>query len=297
MANYTDDEIYQMLDSGKSYSQLQVEYNIGGGTLTRYKRKRELKKEMGQEFTPPHSPNNEGRIISVAPCRKKSITLVIPDLHCPYEHPDALAFLKAVKDKFCPTNYVCLGDEIDAMGFSKYPRDPDSINPGKELAEAIEHFIPFYREFPNMLVCESNHTVRPWKQAFLAGLPAAFLPSIATALNAPDGWVWANRHEVDGVIFIHGDPYGGAQAHMKWMRAFKQSVAIGHIHGHAGVNYEGELFGMNTGCLIDQKAICFKYAKNMPIPVNLGCGLIMGGKSAYFIPMILDENQRWIGVL
>lgn len=292
---HSKEDIYRMLDSGKSYSELTALFGIGGSTLTRYKKMRE--KEMGADYMPNPQVSTNERIASVSPHREKSTTLVIPDLHCPYEHTDALAFLCAVRNAYKPTNYVCLGDEIDAMGFSKYPRDPDAVNVGKELSEAIEHLLPFYREFPDMLVCESNHTVRPWKQAFLAGLPAAFLPSIATALNAPDGWVWANRHEVDGVIFIHGDPYGGAQAHMKWMRAFKQSVAIGHIHGHAGVNYEGELFGMNTGCLIDQKAICFKYAKNMPIPVNLGCGIIIDGKTAFFIPMILDKEARWIGTL
>lgn len=226
------------------------------------------------------------------------IVLAIPDLHCPWQHQDALAFLIAVRDTYHVTKTVCLGDEIDAMGYSRYPQDPDAPNQSKELELAIEQLLPFYRAFPDMLVCESNHTIRPWKKAFEAGLPKSFLPTVARVLRAPDGWTWHNQIEVDGVLYIHGDAgSSGFTAHIQYMRKFKQSVVIGHIHSYAGVNYEGELFGVNSGCLIDADAICFKYAKNMPIPVSLGCTVVKYGKQAQFIPMILDENKRWIGKL
>lgn len=224
------------------------------------------------------------------------VVLVIPDLHCPFQHPDALAFLKSVKAKIQPTKFVCLGDEIDAHAFSRYPKDPDGLGPGKEMAAAIEALIPFYLEFPEMLVCESNHTVRPWKVAFENGLPASFLPAVATYLNAPDGWVWKNYHMIDGVRYFHGDSgRSGQYAHIHYVKAFKKSCVIGHIHSYAGVNYEGELFGMNTGCLIDETAYCFKYAKNMATKPNLGCGVVFGGKKAVFFPMITDEHGRWVG--
>jgi len=229
---------------------------------------------------------------------KQSVVLVIPDMHHPFCHPDALSFLKAVKARFMPSKFVCLGDEIDACAFSKYPQDPDGMNAGQELKAAIESLTPFYLEFPDMLVCESNHTVRPWKQAYLAGLPASFLPSVAKALNAPDGWVWAGRHMIDDVLYIHGDNgKSGAYAHVNYMKQRKGSVVIGHVHSYAGVNYEGDHFGMNTGCLIDKTAYCFKYAKNMLNSVNLGCGIVINGKAAYFLPMHLDENDRWTGKL
>lgn len=227
---------------------------------------------------------------------KDSIVLAIPDLHCPFEHPDALSFLKAVKKKFVPTTVVCLGDEIDAHAFSRYMPDPDGDGPGQELARSIEHLIPFYKEFPEVLVCESNHTVRPWKKAFDAGLPQAFLPTYSKLLDAPDGWVWKPRHIVDGVMYVHGDNgKSGAYAHQNYVKAFKQSVVIGHMHSHAGVQYDSSLFGMNTGCLIDKVAYAFKYAKNMATNVNLGCGLIINGEVAHFIPMRTNEEGRWIG--
>ncbi len=227
-----------------------------------------------------------------------SVVLAIPDLHCPFEHPDALAFLKAVKERYKPDVVVCLGDEIDAHAFSRYPMDPDGLSAGQELKASIEHLQPFYRLFPNMLVCESNHTVRPWKKMFDNGIPAAFLPTYSTILQSPDGWKWAGYWEIDGVRYMHGDAgKSGQYAHINYMKALKKSVVIGHIHSYAGVNYEGDHFGLNSGCLIDAKAYCFKYAKNMPIAVNLGCSLILRGKQAFFIPMLTNDDGRWIGRL
>ena len=252
-------------------------YGVHYNTLSQWRRK----------FKPEPMPDN-----------KQSVVLAIPDLHCPFEHPDALAFLKAVKARFLPSKFVCLGDEIDAHAFSRYPKDPDGMNAGQEFKEAIQHLIPFYLEFPEMLVCESNHTVRPWKQAFDAGLPAAFLPTVAKAMQAPDGWVWAKRHVVDDVLYIHGDNgKSGQYAHVHYMKQRKGSVVIGHVHSYAGVAYEGTHFGMNAGCLIDKEAYAFKYAKNMLTNVNLGCGLIINGEAAHFIPMRLDADGRWMGKL
>ena len=225
------------------------------------------------------------------------IVLVIPDMHHPFAHPDALAFLKAVVAKYAPTRFVCLGDEIDACAFSKYPKDPDGLAPGLEITRAREALIPFYLEFPEMLVCESNHTVRPWKMAFQQGLPSSFLPTYATFLHAPDGWVWKHSHEIDGVKYIHGEGRSGFNAHIQFMRGYKQSVVIGHIHSYAAVSHEGGLFAVNSGCLIDTGAYCFKYAKNMPIAVSIGCSIVHHGKRAEFIPLHADSGGRWTGEL
>lgn len=224
--------------------------------------------------------------------------LCIPDMHHPFAHPDALDFLRAVRSKFHPSTFVCLGDEVDFHSFSRYVPDPDGLSPGAELEKAIEGLIPFYREFPEMMVCESNHTIRPMKKMWEAGIPASFLPSYSKMLRAPDGWRWSHRWEVDGVLYHHGDAGRSGQfAPAAYMKAFKQSHVHGHIHGHACVMYEGAHFGMNAGCLIDPKAYAFKYAKNAAVAVNLGCGLVFDGKAAHFLPMHLDSHGRWTGRL
>jgi hypothetical protein len=74
-------------------------------------------------------------------------------------------------------------------------------------------------------------------------------------------------------------------------------VVIGHIHAYASVFYEGKHFAMNAGCLIDKEAYAFKYARGALLDVSLGCGIVVNGTHAHFIPMHLDENNRWTGSL
>lgn len=229
---------------------------------------------------------------------QNATVLAIPDMHHPFVHQDALAFLLEVRQTKRTNLALCLGDEIDAASFSRYIPDPDGMSPGKELAAAIDSLVPLYREFPDMLVCESNHTVRPWKKMFDAGLPSAFMPTYAKVLNAPDGWQWASRWVIDDVLYIHGDNgKSGQYAAANYMKSAKRSVVIGHIHSFASVFYEGHHFAVNAGCLIDETAYCFKYAKNMLVKVNLGCAVVYEGKYAEFVPMRTDHHGRWIGRL
>lgn len=223
--------------------------------------------------------------------------LVIPDTHHPFEHPDALAFLVAVRTAYNTNMVIHMGDEVDWHSVSRWPTNPDGLSAGAELSKARERLVPWFKEFPNVKVCTSNHTVRPFKKMFESGLPAALMPTYSTMLQAPDGWEWADFWEVDGVRYIHGEGKSGFNAHIMFMRGYKQSVVIGHIHSYAAVSYEGNLFAVNSGCLIDPKAYAFAYAKHMPIHVNLGCSVVFGGKSAKFIPMHLDSNNRWTGEL
>lgn len=245
-----------------------------------------------------HRHQKQPEQVSTKSQNMRHTVLAIPDMHHPFCHQDALAFLREVKAVYKPDTVICLGDEADFHAFSRWPTDPDGMAPGKELAAAIDALMPFYIEFPEMMVCESNHTTRPMKKLFEAGLPAAFYPTYSKMLNAPDGWRWQQHWIIDGVRYHHGDAGKSGQfAPAQYMKAFKQSNVHGHLHGFACVMYEGPHFGINAGCLIDQKAYAFKYGRNIPIPVSLGCAIVIDGKAGHFIPMILDSNDRWIGRL
>lgn len=224
-----------------------------------------------------------------------SVVLAIPDLHCPFQHIDALDFLKAVADKIQPDKIVCLGDEIDAHAYSRWPKSPDGMTAGQELKAAIEALIPFYAAFPNVQVCISNHTIRPKKLMFDAGLPAAFWPKYETMLNAPDGWSWHEHIIIDNVRYMHGDQgKGGMNGWTKNSEVYHQSTVVGHWHSKAGVYYDSSMFNVNAGCLIDEKAYAFEYAKNSHKRPNLGCAVITHGRKAAFLPMLLDGDGRWI---
>lgn len=242
------------------------------------------------------SPKNEG--VFLAEKKAENIVLVIPDLHCPWEHQDALDFLLAVKEKYQPNIVVNLGDEVDFYGMSRFEHDPDVINAGAEINLAIKHLIPFYTAFPNVLVCESNHTHRVHAKAKKSGMPASSLKSIEEILKTPEGWIYKYCHTIDGVDYKHGTGKSGANAHINHAKATGRSTCIGHIHAHAGVNYlRYGLFAANFACLIDNSAPCFDYAREMDDNIVLGCGIVIGGREAYFIPMHLDSQRRWTGKL
>lgn len=226
--------------------------------------------------------------------------LAIPDLHYPFAHPDHLKFLKAVKRKYKPNQVVCLGDEVDMHAMSDYDTDPDGLSPGDELTAALLDLRRLYKVFPNVKVCTSNHTSRPYRKAYKFGIPRAFLRSYKEFLEAPDGWRWADSHEVDGVIYEHGEAFSGQSAALKSALANMQSTVIGHIHAFAGIAWSANpkhlVFGFNVGCLIDQHAYAFNYGKKLKAKPILGCGVIIDG-IPIFVPMLLNAQGRWVGHL
>src|SRR5437660_1384543 len=72
--------------------------------------------------------------------------------------------------------------------FSRFTRDPDAPGPGEELELARLTLRRLHELFPRVLVCESNHTMRPYKRALEAGLPRRLLPGVRQLLGAPAGW-------------------------------------------------------------------------------------------------------------
>ena len=54
-------------------------------------------------------------------------------------------------------------------------------------------------------------------------------------------------------------------------------------------------FGAYTGCLIDKDSLAFAYGKVFPRKPILGVLMIVDGVPVN-IPMILDEEGRWVGV-
>ena len=228
----------------------------------------------------------------------KKVVLVIPDLQIPYEHKDALSFMRYVSDAFAPDEVVCIGDEVDQMALSRFDPDPEADGAGPELRKAINKLKKWYEVFPHVKVCTSNHTGRVQKKAFHAGIPEAYMRPIREWMEAPEGWEWRDNWEIDGVRYEHGDNQGGMYAARNLAIRNRQSTVIGHHHSHGAVFYVANdnemIFGLNSGCLIDINAIAFKYARGSAFKPTLGCGVIVEGVP-YFIPMMLKANGRWTG--
>lgn len=229
-----------------------------------------------------------------------SRVLILSDYHSPFQHKDAIEFLKAVKRKYKTDVIVCVGDEADMAAISDYDSDPDGMSAGTELTKAIKELNKLYKLFPKVKVCTSNHTSRPFRQAYKFGLPRAMLKDYRELLQAPKGWSWHDRLEVDGVIYQHGEGFSGANGASKAALANSQSTVIGHIHAFAGVQYHATprflVFGMNVGCLIDKDAYAFAYGKYSVAKPIISVGVVLEGVPL-LVTMPMNSKGRWTGKL
>ncbi len=230
---------------------------------------------------------------------KKSI-LVISDLHAPYNHPDSVRFLKAVKAKYRPDKVVCIGDEVDFHDLSYHESNPDLDSAGTELAKAIKNLRPIYRLFPQCTVIESNHGSMVLRKALTAGIPRKAIQSYNSILEAPIGWVWEFdtivQTPLGPVYFCHGkSPTPG-----KLASQYGMSTVQGHYHEKAQINYistpEKLMYDVHTGCLADDKSLALGYNKVNPKRPIVSVVVIING-IPQIIPMVLAKGGRWVGKL
>lgn len=223
--------------------------------------------------------------------------LIISDLHAPYEHPDTVAFLKAIKKKYKPTRVILSGDEADFHAISFHDHDPDLDSPGRELQKAIKALTPIYKLFPKAQVLESNHGSLVIRKALASGLSRRFLRTPGEVLQAPKGWTWHFDLTVtlpDGTkcYFHHSKGANVKKNSQTTGRSFVQ----GHHHESFEICYWGNpnalLFGMTVGCLVSPPALAMAYNKNNLKRPVIGCAMIIDSHPV-LIPMVLNSRGRW----
>lgn len=229
-----------------------------------------------------------------------STVLAIPDLHTPFEHPDALAFCKAVRRAYKCDAIVCLGDEIDSHAVSDWPKNPDGFSAGHEHKRAVKALRRWFAAFPLMRLCWSNHTKRPWRVAYAAGLPKSAMKTVSEYLGAPAGWKWADEWEIDGVVYEHGDNLPGAVSGTHAvLKDVNYSVIFGHVHSKFSISWAYRRgvpqFAATPGCLIDPKAYAFNYFKGKHAPI-FGVAVVTNGEPN-LVRMKIDRAGRWTGTL
>lgn len=233
------------------------------------------------------------------PCER---VLVIPDLHCPFQHPDAWRFLRAVIRRYRPTRAVCLGDELDLHALSEHDHDPDGMSAGDELEKGIgpQGLRPLMDLIPDLDLCISNHTSRGYRKAKKHGIPSAFIRDYREVLKSPPGWRWHDRVEVDGVNHEHGEGVSGYLGALKRALSRMQPTWIGHLHTNGGILWAANslhlIFAGNAGWLGWDPAYAFAYAKHFPAKPTVGCGFTDRGVPLW-IPMQLRRGGRWTGSL
>tara|TARA_R110002012_G_scaffold11973_4_gene53571 strand:- start:378 stop:1079 length:702 start_codon:yes stop_codon:yes gene_type:complete len=224
--------------------------------------------------------------------------LVISDLHIPYHHPDAFAFLTALKKKYKPDLVVNIGDEIDQHSISFHSHHPDLKSPGDELRAARKYVKELEKIFPKMTLVHSNHSSLVYRKAVATGLSLEYLKSYNEFLQVGPGWQWVDNLTVtlsDGqkCFFTHGM----AADVMKVAQQYGMNAVQGHYHSKFSIGYYSNpdklVWGLQTGCLINQKELAFEYARNFKSRFVVGCACIVSGQPK-LMPMVLKDGGRWI---
>ena len=224
--------------------------------------------------------------------------LVISDLHIPYHHPDAFAFLSALKKKYKPDLVVNIGDEIDQHSISFHNHHHDLKSQGNQLRAARVHVKELEKIFPKMTLVHSNHSSLVYRKAVATGLSLEYLKSYNEFLQVGPGWQWVDNLTVtlsDGqkCFFTHGM----AADVMKVAQQYGMNAVQGHYHSKFSIGYYSNpdklVWGLQTGCLINQKELAFEYARNFKSRFVVGCACIVSGQPK-LMPMVLKDGGRWI---
>lgn len=224
---------------------------------------------------------NSPKAKSINIITKKDIgnVIILPDTHFPFEREGALDFCNDIKKKYNCKTIVHIGDEIDNCAISQYSSDPDGFSAGTEAELAAAKIKDWYKAFPVVQVCIGNHTSRMFRLAHTSGIPRKMLKSYEEMWDAPEGWRWSESWDIQGVHYSHGSGMSGANAAIKKAVQLRKSCVIGHIHTEATIQYNvsaiDKIFGMQVGCLVDDKAYAFAYAKDNAKKSILSCGVVL----------------------
>lgn len=225
--------------------------------------------------------------------------LLISDLHIPYHHQDAIAFLLHLKEKYNPTRVICLGDEVDGHALSFHDSDPDLPSAGDEIRQALPVIAELFKIFPKMDILESNHGSLVWRKAKVFGIPKHYIKSYNEVLGVDSGWKWSFDLTVDlpngQKCYMH---HGKTSNIIQLSQQMGMNALQGHYHETFKIDYWGNstglYWGMQCGCLIDDDKLAFNYNNvNIKRPI-IGTGLIIDSMPV-LEPMRLNKDGRWVG--
>ena len=218
-------------------------------------------------------------------------------MHVPYHHKDSIEFLKEIKKEYKPDTIINIGDLLDFHAISMHEHNPDLFSAGHELKEAKKYIKQLEDIFPKMVEVDSNHSSLVYRRALKFGMSKEFLKNYGDFLGTKK-WEWVDDLALTlsngkRCFFTHGR----SADVLKVSQTMGMSCVQGHYHTKFLISYwanpDNIFFGMNVGCLINQKSMAFAYAKNFKTRFIIGCGMIIDGIPR-LMPMILDDNGNWI---
>ena len=211
--------------------------------------------------------------------------LVFSDLHAPYQHHDAIDFLRATVRDFKPDKVVCTGDLIDGYFASAYTKDPGhGDTAGKEISKVRDTVAELAEFIPKLVITLGNHDKRIERQIMRAGLPMKVAKPLHKLFKIPAGWKVKDlqysltvRHPRKRIEFFHH-----RQANSLTVAAKSGcNVVQGHQHSKCNIQYQSNgkqvIWGVQAPTLISNTGCPFSYSKLSDINPVRGCVLIMNG--------------------
>jgi predicted phosphodiesterase len=227
----------------------------------------------------------------------EKIVLILSDQHIPYNHPEMLDFLKAVKQKYKPTRIVNIGDELDHHNMAvSHDSDPDLPNAGDEHKIALKTIKQLENLFPKMDLVHSNHGSMAYRRAFASGIPKAYIKDYNDFLEVGKGWKWHEDLILDTptgkVYFCHGKVANIT----KLVQQYGMSCVQGHYHSQFKIEYvsrpDALTWGLQVGCLVDKDSLAMAYGRIFKDRPIIGCGIIIDGLPK-LLPMRLTKGGSW----
>ena len=228
-----------------------------------------------------------------------STTLIVPDLHEPSSRKGALSFCRDLRRKLKPDKIIFIGDIVDWHSLSFHAKHPEMPGPDNEFELAFPLVKKWYKAFPKAIVIIGNHDRRVMRTAENAGIPGRLIRNYAKTWETP-GWNWVENYtdKKSETLFLHGDEGGGSlYPAYNMVRKHGMSVVMGHHHSCAGfkplVNPIRRMFGLDVGCLIDDKSKAFAYAGKQIMRSVLGAAWIKDGQPHFeFLPCGAGEKYH-----
>lgn len=223
--------------------------------------------------------------------------LVIGDTHCPVMLENYVEFLQETYKKWKCKRVVHIGDAVDWSSISYHKKPATLSNPAAEFDLAKAQIARLRDAFPVADVMIGNHDALPERLAEDVRLPVGVLRDYADMWNTPK-WTWHERYgtlDIDGVHYVHGDcGKQGMHAAFKNCKENFKSRVQGHLHSQGSVeyfaNHNHRIFGMQVGCGIDHHTAAMAYGRKFTAKPIIGCGVVLNGIEAHFIPMQLERK-------
>lgn len=213
--------------------------------------------------------------------------LVIGDVHEPACHPGYMAFCQSLAEKWDTDRVVFIGDILDMHCISFHAKEPDAPGAEDEAQQTFERVRRWHDAFSPATVTIGNHDARVYRLGASVSIPPRFIKGYSEAWDTPK-WKWVQDITIDKVHYIHQGGGGMAPALAAVKKALV-SVVCGHNHCAGGVHYISgpngvRLFGLDTGCGIDEEHAAMRYGKGLWQRPNLGAGVVIDGVG-YYEPM------------